>query len=213
MLGFHVGVEVLEPQAVIQRQSLDGPLILSEDSKIRLDSVPRQIGPRILGDLDRDTVVERVRDGLVEVGFGILDTFLLVDSGLERVGTGDVRHREPLCDAVAGREGPQRVCCVVPETRRLLYDGNIVGGHVRLTGVRVIGLRKRKPGFEQEPAGHRRRPASLVQPLWPEVVYRLRFRREISRPSTIAPGLRIDEHADLVFRGHLPGQTGGVRFE
>ena len=91
VLGRDVPVEVVVPEAVIERQAPDGPLILEVDAQIPV-AVLSEIRRRILGDLIRDAVVEPVIHVAVRFRAEILDALLELESRLEVVGPGDVGH-------------------------------------------------------------------------------------------------------------------------
>ena len=129
MLRGHVPVEVFEPRAIIERQALHGPLILGEDPHVRPRSLEHGIRRRILRDLRRHGVPERVVDVAGDMRLGVVDALFDRNTALERVGSRDVGDREPLCLAVNVPERAVGRLGVVLKAGRKLQDRNIVGAH------------------------------------------------------------------------------------
>ena len=122
VLGGHAGVEVVEPQTVIEREALDDPLILSVDAQVTTHSFPPQVRRRKLNDLIRHAPQEHVIDITVDFLLSIRDALLLLHSYLERMGSGDIGHREPLNEAGIVQTIAVNRRCVVPERGRALED-------------------------------------------------------------------------------------------
>ena len=169
MLRGHASVQRVKPQAVIERQALEGPLILNVEPEIRLHSVLCEIRCRILRDAVRDAGQECVVHIAVDDLVLIVDALLHLNPSLEGMGPGDVGHRKPLGGAELVGDIGVELLRVVLEVGRQLEDVDIVRVHAHEAVARAwIGptvFRERPAGFEQELAGPHRVQGDLKQPL------------------------------------------------
>src|SRR5947209_14788545 len=143
-----------------------------------------------------------------------MDAFLYQEPCLERMGSGDVGHGEPLCVTVAPYIAVARVRGrVVEKARRLLQNTDIGWLHFWLPRVAVGEKHRRRAAFDQETVSPRRAPTDLENARWPENTSTRSLRCHEGRSDARATcavvlGLRVETH--LVFLRRLPGQSEGV---
>ena len=139
MLFGDIHVEIIDPHAQVQRQPPDRPLILNEDSEIRLLDFLLTIRRRVLEDGSRSTAEELVGHVPIDLNPAIANSFVDIKACLERMRPGDVGGGESLGEAVANlgfavqeRDG------VVPKTGLEVLNRNIAGAHPGLPANRPV---------------------------------------------------------------------------
>ena len=100
MLHRHICPQIVEPQAVVERQPLERPLILNEEPEVGHQPLFLQVRRGKLRDLVWHAPQERVRHIALDLRTSIGNAFLNLYARSEGMGAGDVRHGEPLYVAV-----------------------------------------------------------------------------------------------------------------
>ena len=214
----HVGVEVLEARAEVEREATNRPLILRVEPEVGPHPVLERVRRRVLREADGDAVVERVGHVVVVRRPELPEPALLVvHPDLERMRAGHVRDREPLAVPpllvrIVGRD-PR----VVAHAGRLLEDGDVAGLHAGRAELRPVVDGERRRAVEEQPVGHGRAPRRLIHPRRPEMIGIERLRRlaaVVRRVGAADAGvLHVREDVDLVPLGRLPRQAQRVRLE
>ena len=151
------------PQAQVQCQLPDGPLILRVDRVL----FPRVIGPVWRGEDrhgNRRLIPEGVRSGLIDqIDVGVvlvaLTKLVQVDTHFEVMRPGDVGHSQPFVKTlvseylVAGVRGAPSGA--VPEVQADIGDRDIVEPHARFPFLVAVIASHRPAGLDQEPVGGR----------------------------------------------------------
>ena len=208
----HVPVDVVEAQAVVDRQPGDPPLILREDAEV-VGAIELEIRRRALKDAQRRAVPERVLHVAVRDEVVVGDEVLELEPGLHGVRAGDVGHGRPLHVAVRvvrmASVGPRGA---VADAEADVGDRDGFRLHAGLPERVPLRNRRAHAGFEQQSARQRRVVRPLHEPVRLESIAAADFlQRGRRRRSAIAGVLIVGDEVEFVLRMRLPRQPAQAR--